>query len=273
MKKLVWVFAAIAAAALAYFTFAPGGEPDGKGKAKVALKRERTRGSKNPRDAVRGAMGARKTAARPKGSGDAKPDLDMFKNLTGEDRKRAQAVQDAIDANDFERTLAAAEKALASPNAEVRAGAVEALAWFGADALPELTAAMGDRDEEVAAAAGNAWEIALTQIESGMQRFDIAAAALATVSRPDTLDGIGAQLVNSALEIIDGEDDAAKASDARVKVLQALVDIIEDGKLPRNAKAAKEAYESITGAPYLGIDEAELYLGDPDNYEPPENRQ
>lgn len=271
MKKPILLVAGAAVAAAAYFAFAPDGGDGARdgAKPKVALKRERPKRDRDPRGAVRGAMGARPAAARKGGDG-AKPDFDMFKHLKGEDRKRAQAVQDAIDANDFERTVAAAEKALASPNAEVRMGAVEALAWFGADALPELTAAMGDRDEEVSAAAGNAWEIALSQIESCAERFDIAAAALGSVTRADTLDGIAAQLVGSALEAIDGDEDAERSFDSRVRVLQALVDIIEDRKGSRNAAAAKEAYQTITGSPYLGIDEAELYLGDPDNYEPPQ---
>lgn len=273
MKKWIYAAGVLAAGALAYLTLAPSDDDADTAKTPaVELRRGGGKREDDPKKAVREAMGTRDNASKPaRGKSEEKPSLDIFQDLKGVDKKLAQSVQDAIDANDFNSVIAAAGKAMASTNAEVRAGAVEALAWFGADALPELTGAMADRDEDVATAAGNAWEIALGDINSASQRFDVAAAALGTLPHKDNLESVRALLVNSALELIDDEDDPDKASDNRVKVLQALVDIIETDGAGVNKAAAKEAYADITGSPYLGFDEAEAYLADPENYTAPED--
>ncbi len=184
----------------------------------------------------------------------------------------AESLQKSLDEDDLESTLAASEKALRSANAEVRLLAIEALGWFGHDALPELTEAMGDADEDVAEAAESAWELALSELDSADRRFSIAAAALATLGNEDHLISIAGQLSGAALEMIDGEDDEAKAAEKRLSVVQSLVDVM-GSKYRTNVEQAEEAYEDITGHEWRGIDEAELYLMDPDNYELPEDRE
>ena len=228
---------------------------------------------KSAKEAVRDAMGGAVRSGGAERRKRALPDPEkLFTHLTGEDRRLAEAVQNAIDSDDFEATAKAAAKAMASGNAEVRLNAVEALGWFGMDALPELTEAMADADEEVAEVAENAWELALSEIDDAGARFKIAKAALATLGNGDHLVSISGQLVGAALEMIDGEDDEAKAFDTRVEVVQSLVDIMDSGRRA-NAKQAEEAYEDITGNEWRGIDEAEKYLLDPENYELPEDRE
>ena len=272
------VLAGIAVAVVAaggYFVVARrGGEPSRPVDAAASEKATASRKAKdNPVEAVRAAMsgmksnpGARKGRQRP-----ARPMPDMFANLSGEERKVAEAVQSALDADNTDDIIKASAAALESPNAEVRRMAVDALTWVGLDALPELTGAMADADEEVAEAAEYAWEQSLSEVDDADRRFAISAAVLGTLANDDHLETICGHLTNAALELVDGEDDEAKASELRVKVVQALVDIIESGKSV-NSRHAKSAYEDITGNEWRGIDEAERYLQNPDDYELPEDR-
>lgn len=221
----------------------------------------------SPEGAVRKAMpakvGVKQRVRRPR------PPGEMFDHLQGEDRKLAEAVQSALDADSLKATISAAHAALKSENPEVRQHAVESLGWFGASALPELTGCMADPDDDVRQTAENQWEQALQEIDRPIDQFRIAAAAFATLSGEDALGSLGGLLGNAATEMIDGEDDEAVAADNRVAVLQALVDIIDGGRA-ENAEAAKAAYNDITGHEWMGIDEAERYLADPDNYDPDE---
>lgn len=273
-KRVLLVSAAIllAGALAAFFAVGTGGgRSDGDGGDKPAKKliAGRRSGDRNerPSDAVRKAM---RGVKRPANAVRKFP-ADIFSHLSGKDKAFAEAVQKALDDNDFKATLTAATKALTSTNAEVRLDAVQAMGWFGLDALPELTEAMADADEDVANAAEDAWELALSEVDNAERRFAIAAAAMATLSSDDHLMSISGQLACAAQEMIDGEEDEQKADDARVAVVQSLVDIMDSGK-DANIEQAKSAYEDITGHEWVSIEEAELYLSDPDNYELPEDR-
>lgn len=196
--------------------------------------------------------------------------VEMFDHLHGEDRKMAEAVQEALDADDLRATIEAAQKAMTSTNTEVRINAVEALGWFGAEALPELTGCMSDSDEEVRDAAENQWELAAQQVEKPDERFDIVAAALGTLSDENQLTSLGGILSCAATEAIDGEEDEVRSAEMRLHVVQTLVDIIEGDANQVNVAAAKEAFNDITNNEWRGLDEAQRYLDDPENYEPPE---
>jgi len=222
----------------------------------------------SPTEAVRRAMPSGAQLPQRKRRRAMRPE-ELFSHLKGEDLKLAQSVQSALDADDFQSTLHAATDALKSKNPEVRQNAIEALGWFGAPALPELTGCLADADEDVRQVAENHWEQAVQEIEDPSQQFAIAAAAFGTLSDPDQLTTIGGILSNAATECIDSEENADQAAENRVVVLQALVDIIESGR-PQNVEAAKEAYNDITGNEWMGLDEAERYLSDPDNYDPDE---
>jgi len=223
-----------------------------------------------PEEAVRAAMPGnvpKRRGARRHGRVDGLPK--MLAHLQGQDRKLAEAVQAALDVEDFEQMSIAAKASLKSKNPEVRENAIEALGVFGAEALPLLTSCLADRNDEVREAAENRWELALQEIEKPADQFAIAAAAFATLSGEDTLTSLGGILSGAATEMIDGEDDEERAAENRLAVLQSLVDIIEGGSA-ENATAAKEAYNDITGHEWANIDEAERYLADPDNYDPDE---
>lgn len=189
--------------------------------------------------------------------------------MSDADRKLYDAVQSALDDEDFVAVRAAAAAAYGSANAEVRQQAVDALGWFGEKALPELTPMMADADSDVAQSACDAWESGLSEMESAFDRVKVAQMALTVISNPDALTMIGSQFSNAATELIDGAADA-EADKYRVQVLQGIVDIMGDESNLERAKAAREIYESVTSHEWISIDEAEKYLADPSHYEPPE---
>ena len=190
--------------------------------------------------------------------------------MSNADRKLYDAVQSALDDEDFAAVRAAAAAAYRSANAEVRQQAVDALGWFGEKALPELTPMMADADSGVAQSACDAWESGLSEMESAFDRVKVAQMALMVISDPDALTMIGSQFSNAATELIDGADDAA-ADEYRVQVLRGIVDIMGDESNLERAKAAREIYESVTSHEWISVGEAEKYLADPSNYEPPES--
>lgn len=190
-------------------------------------------------------------------------------SMSDADRKLYDAVQSALDDEDFAAVRVAAAEAYRSANAEVRQQAVDALGWFGEKALPELTPMMADADDDVAQSACDAWESGLSEMESAADRVKVARMALTVISNPDALTMIGSQFSNAATELIDGADDKS-ADEYRVQVLQGVVDIMGDESNLNRARAAREIYESVTGHEWISIDEAEKYLADPSNYEPPE---
>lgn len=186
------------------------------------------------------------------------------------DQKLADAIEEALEKEDLSSVVAAAEKALKSTNPDVRRDAVDALGWFGEEALAELTVWMADADEDVAQAAMGHWEDAVSELEDANERLQTSLFALNTLTDKDALTMIGSQFANAATELIDEEEDEALASQKRTEVIQALVDMIEGGK-PAHVEAASEIYEDVTGNKWISVDEAEKYLRDPDNYEEPDS--
>lgn len=276
-KRVPWglvlgVGVAVVVGALAWWGLGPGDddlpkkartETDGKGR----LKKNRKPG-KSGKDSVREAM-PETLPKRDRRRERPTRIADLFEHLKGRDRKMAEAVQTALDNDDFEKTAAAAAQALTSTNTEVRLNAVEALGWFGAQALPELMGALEDSDEEIRQSAVNHFESALQEIEKPGDQFRIAVAAFGALKSEDQLTSLGGLVSNAASELIDGEEDESKKDQNRLKVIQAVVDIIDGESSPAQAvEAAKEVYNTITGNEWLGIDEADRYLSDPDNYDP-----
>ena len=143
---------------------------------------------------------------------------EFFDHLPAEERKLCEAMQEALDTESLEKALQTAAKMVSCTNAEVRAHAVDALGWFGANALPELTLLMGDRDEDVAQSAINAWEVGVMEIDDAATRLKVTEMALQAISNRDALQSISSQFSVAATELIDGAEDEDAASDRRVKV-------------------------------------------------------
>jgi hypothetical protein len=195
-------------------------------------------------------------------------DRSMFGRLSESDRKLCEAVQEALDANDAERTIAAAIQLMSSTDPEARSHAVDALGWFGVEALPELTALMGDANEDVAQNAINSWESGLSEIEEPSTRLKLSDMAMNALESKDALESIGAQFSVAATEYMDEDGTDEEVSNRRVEVLQSLVNMIGSPN-KRLSDVGHELYEEITGYEWISVSEAELYLRDPDNYEPP----
>lgn len=173
---------------------------------------------------------------------------DPTESFSKKDRALYNAVQDALDAEDYERTRTAAEEACRSANPAVRLQAVDALSWFGEKALADLTPLMADKNEDVAQAAANAWEMALVDVEDNAFKFMASQMAMKAIRDSQTLVSIGAQFVATATEMIDSATDEKAAKAVREQAVQTLSEIIRDAD-PKSlrADAAKDLYEDLTG--------------------------
>lgn len=169
-----------------------------------------------------------------------------------------------------ERFFATAARAATSSNPAVRKEAINAYSWRGGESLPELTPMMADQDDEVAQEAIDAVQSALEEQANADLRFDAAVAYMRTFSsNEEVLDMLSTTVATTASELIDDAANAEIASDMRVKVVQAVVDMIASPK-KELSEVGRNLYEEITGNEWLNIEEAEIYLSDPDNYELPD---
>lgn len=158
------------------------------------------------------------------------------------------AAEKAIELDDLETARALAASALESPNQELRESVVDALGWFGEDAMAELLPFMADSDEDVADAAKSHWMSALQEVEDDGVKAGIIEMSMKAITDADTLEDVADELI--------GIDELA--------AVQVVVNLIEEGGA--SAEAAKEVYNSITGEDWSDVDAAESWLQD--NYEP-----
>lgn len=159
------------------------------------------------------------------------------------DQKLLRQADKAVEKDDVKSARALADSALKSKNTAVRKAAVEALSWFGENALAELTLFLSDADSEVAESAKDAWMQGLTEMEDEAVKASIVEMALRGLKDGEMIDDIANELV--------GLDEKC--------ALQTICNLIEkaDG---RAVTAAKDAYESITGDKWTGAKAAETWL-------------
>ena len=168
------------------------------------------------------------------------------------EQKIMAAAAAAIENDDLNAARDLADTALASGNKDLREAVVDALGWFGADAMAELTPFMADPDREVADAASSHWKDALQEMSDDGEKAGIVEMSLNSLRNKDLLEDVANELI--------GMDEVA--------ALQVLVNVIEgDNKLA--VEAAQDTYESITGEKWAGVDAAEQWLQD--NYKPPDD--
>ena len=199
------------------------------------------------------------------------PPIDIFAAYKGDDRRIAEKLQACLDDDDFKGVQKVCAYITKAKDPGLRKDYVSALSWFGAEALPELTELMLDPDEDVASEATTQWMMALSEIDDCDRRMAVTFAAFGALTDEDALEFVEGELTGTALEYIDGEEDDKRQSEKRVEVVQALLDIIE-GSVAVRSEFARNAYEDITGFRWIDVDEAELYLNAPDDYELPEDR-
>ena len=239
-KQMIWyVVGAAILVALGWLVFAPAEVKE------VASKGEKTKVEKAQKKVEKAKRKMEKKVKREKSAAE-KPKMIVEENddeYTPEERKIADAIQAALDEDDLKAMQASIEAAANSTNVLLRQAAVDALAWFGEKALPELTMFMADKDDDVRGAACDAWTMAVSTIENTEVRGAAVQAAMSVVYDRDRLDSM-------VMEINDMSN---------VQQLQILTQLIEgDNKIA--AEAAKEHYEFVTGEAYESVEAAEKWL-------------
>ena len=239
-KQMIWyVVGAAILVALGWLVFAPVEVKEGTSKG------EKTKVEKSQKKVEKAKRKVEKKVKREKSAAE-KPKMIVEENddeYTPEERKIADAIQAALDEDDLKAMQASIEAAANSTNVLLRQAAVDALAWFGEKALPELTMFMADKDDDVRGAACDAWTMAVSTIENTEVRGAAVQAAMSVVYDRDRLDSM-------VMEINDMSN---------VQQLQILTQLIEgDNKIA--AEAAKEHYEFVTGEAYESVEAAEKWL-------------
>lgn len=228
---------------------------------RVQLTRQRPKVAKSGRQKVGELLAGKVQPPAKKPAGEAKKQAPsgprfnpaaIFSRMKPENRKTAEAIQSSLDNEDFESIRTHVDQALKSDDPEFREHVVDALSWFGAAALPELTAFLSDDEPDVADAAANAWQQALAEIEDEKLKASTAQAAMTMLSNPETLNMLMAEITSQGDDLVS---------------MQAIVDIIEDGT-EEAVKAAMESYEDLTGHKWRDVETAEAWLRE--NYEAPE---
>ena len=270
MKKTHWIgigiAVALAAAVLCYFITtgddksARTQQTTSKGKKRSALLRQtgaEKSAVKQVSELSRTSREKPKKSVRHSGIIGAVDD-DVFRDSNGKpypekDQELMRQARDAIDNDDLESARALAAEAAVSPNTELREMAVEALSWFGKDAMVELMQFLADANEEVAEAAKDGWMSGLQEIDDEGEKAGVIEATMKCIRDGEMLEDI-------ANELIDIDTLAA---------IQVLADIIEDGGNAAAVKAAKETYNTITEEDWSNFEAAESWLQK--NYEPEDN--
>ena len=195
-------------------------------------------------------------------------------DYTPEEQRLSDAVQAALDEDDFDGVVKSAREALASSREEVREEAVDALGWFGEKALSELTKALTDKSESVADSARSHIETALTGMDDQEQAFLLAASYLSAFSdNKDAATMLSGVMSSAATQLIDPDDpdsieDVAKAKQNRLGIVEHLEDLMKLGE--SGSAVAKEIYEEVAGEAWSGHEDAMKWANDIDDPEPDE---
>ena len=164
------------------------------------------------------------------------------------EQKIMAAAAAAIENDDLKAAIGLADKALVSGNKYLREAVVDALGWFGAPAMAELTPFMSDPDKDVAEAASSHWKDALQEIDDDGMKAGVTEMSAMALKDKDLLEDVASELI--------GIDELA--------AIQVIVNVIEDGGA--GVDAAREVYEIITDEEWGDIDTAEAWLQE--NYDP-----
>ncbi len=132
--------------------------------------------------------------------GKAKPsfalDDDEEAALNAEQRALIQAIRKALDADDGKKVLALVRKIQSSDEwpdgipIAIRRAALEAAAWFGIGALPEIAGFLADGDSEILSDAVDAYESAMIEANGDRELATIVQAAAGVINDAEALDSI-----------------------------------------------------------------------------------
>jgi len=192
--------------------------------------------------------------------------LRAAKEYSAADQKRLDAVQGALDDEDYQKVLKASQEAMKSDNPDVRTSAVDALGNFGERALVPLTQAMLDEDEDVAEGARRQVEMALMGMDNSSAAFDFAASYITSFNGDkESIGMFEGIMTSSANQIINPDDSDSFASvkqahDNRERIVMTLVKMMESGG--ELEKAAQSAYKEISGDSWTSADNAKKWVED-----------
>ena len=242
-----WLYRHPSAPRLRRVSDAPAAE-DGNGKASQS-------GLVRVRGARHHLAGMRKRArpaeaAEPKERPTVLPAADEQDSWSPQAKALGAKLQDALDSNSFKDVQAIAKQILklGKGSEELRQKLIEALGWFGSEALEELTSLMFDPDPETAAAAQEEWKNAVKDIEDPSAVATLLQTGLTALPNTDELDEM--ILMLDALP--------------QQYTVSTLVNLIEDASgTVRNA--AKEHYKFVTGEDYTTPDAADAWLKENDD--------
>ena len=219
-------------------------------KDRTAVRKAKSRSGKERRNSTRRIV---KTQAGNWSVEEADGDDDD--DLSPEDRKLMDAIEDARDRDDLAALRSLSAKALNAGSTEVREEMVDALGYFGVKALPELTPFLADADEDVRESAMNEWSIAVAAIEDEEEKLGIVELAMNVLSNEDSLETISGEYIGA---------------DEKLAV-ESLLRIIEADGSKEGIDKAKETYEFVTGEEFTNRADAEKWIAE--EYEPPEQEK
>ena len=152
-------------------------------------------------------------------------------------------IEAVLESEKLSDAVALLPAAMASSNKEIRLAMITTLGWFDDKAIPHIVPFLSDLDEDVRSEALSAWESAVNTIESDSRKARLVENAMAVLMEPDDLE--------TAANILVGGDDKV--------AVETLLHVI-DGGSKAAAKAAREAYEMVTGSEYTTPEDALKWL-------------
>ncbi len=260
-KRIAIVVSLVAVAALCIALMMFGGRKDGGDSPKEVL--STVRSDKN-RPAKSTARTGRKPVRSSRGDKAKRPekpilsfaeDDDEDDDFTPEERALSKRIEAALDEEDLNKAVACAKEALNCQNVEIRQAMVDALGWFGAKGLPELTPFLADSDEDVRDSAMNEWSMALSDIDDEPEKLGVVEMAMSVLTNEDALEDISGEYIGA---------------DEKLAV-ESLLRIIEGGGSEQGIAKAKETYEFVTGDEFTSRAAAEKWIAE--EYQPPEEPQ
>ena len=170
--------------------------------------------------------------------------LAAMDTLTPEERE-AELMDELLGQDKTFEALRHARNLMDSTNAAIRVKAVEAFAWIGKRALPEITEMMNDQNPSVAAEAMTAWEQAFSEIDGRHRIADTISRTVSNLKNPEHVNSI-------LLHLSDIDQDVA---------LPTLSTIIEGNKGSFVEESAREVYTHLTGGEiYESLAAAQKFL-------------
>lgn len=167
------------------------------------------------------------------------------------DQKLFAMLDEAFEKDDLATIKRLSGEIATSSNRDLREKAVEALGWFGEKAIIELTGFLSDKDNEIAGLARTEWVSGLQQIDADKDKCAVIEVALCNLRDKSMLEEVSNELV--------GTDELA--------AIKVIANVMNENSYA--APYIKEAYQTITGEKWTGIEAAEAWLQE--NYEPDED--